>query len=137
MMIEIVDSPIEMMSIIKQVQSELAGAVVLFLGTTRRFTGELETTELQYECYREMAINKMSQLREQAMTRWKLVQCTLVHRIGTVPPGEASVAIAVSCPHRKAAFEAAEWLIDTLKHDVPIWKMECYADGTTQWQHPQ
>jgi molybdopterin synthase catalytic subunit len=60
----------------------------------------------------------------------------IVHRVGDVPAGETSVAIAVSSPHRTAAFEAGQWLIDTLKQTAPIWKREQYADGTTEWQHP-
>jgi molybdopterin synthase catalytic subunit len=59
-----------------------------------------------------------------------------VHRLGVVLPGEASVAVAVSAPHRAAAFEAARWLIDTLKEEVPIWKQEHWADGSTEWVHP-
>ena len=59
-----------------------------------------------------------------------------MHRIGSVPVGEASVAIAVSTPHRASSFEAAEWLINTLKTEVPIWKRECFADGSQEWVHP-
>jgi molybdopterin synthase catalytic subunit len=136
-MVEIVDSQLETSSILSEAQSDLSGAVVLFLGTTRQYTGDLETTELEYECYREMAMKKMRQLREIAIHKWKLHGCAMVHRTGVVPIGQASVAIAVSSGHRKAAFEAAQWLIDTLKREVPIWKKECYSDGTTEWIHPQ
>jgi molybdopterin synthase catalytic subunit len=60
----------------------------------------------------------------------------VVHRVGPVPLGEASVAVAVSSPHREAAFAAGKWLIDTLKQVVPIWKKEYWTDGTSQWVHP-
>jgi len=135
-MIEIVDKPIDASAVLERASSALSGAVVLFLGTTRKLTGLRETTELEYECYHEMAINQMAQLRDQAIASWALNGCAIVHRIGMVPIGEASVAIAVSSPHRQAAFEAAEWLIDRLKLEVPVWKKECYADGTTEWIHP-
>ncbi|HQU47368.1 MAG TPA: molybdenum cofactor biosynthesis protein MoaE, partial [Pirellulales bacterium] len=65
-----------------------------------------------------------------------LVECALVHRLGHLKIGEASVAAAVSSPHRQAAFEAGQWLIDTLKQSVPIWKKENWADGTHEWVHP-
>ncbi len=68
--------------------------------------------------------------------RWQLVECAIVHRVGHLETGEASVAVAVSTAHRQAAFEAGQWLIDTLKQVVPIWKQENWSDGTTQWVHP-
>ncbi len=135
-MIEIVEQPIEIHTIVQSAASDHSGATVLFLGTTRQFTAGKETARLEYECYREMAIRKMTELRDGAISTWRLNECSVVHRVGVVPVGEASVAIAVSSAHRKAAFEAAEWLIDQLKTEVPIWKQECYADGTTEWVHP-
>jgi molybdopterin synthase catalytic subunit len=68
---------------------------------------------------------------------WPLVTCSIVHRLGLVPLGEASVAVVVSSPHRQEAFDAGEWLIDTLKERVPIWKQEHWADGRSDWIHPQ
>lgn len=113
-----------------------AGAVILFLGITREFTGDAQTTLLCYESYRPMAERELAKLETQARDRWPLVECQIVHRLGEVPLAEASVAIIVSSPHRDVAFEAGRWLIDTLKQDVPIWKQEHYADGTQQWLHP-
>jgi len=135
-MIEITDRAIEPAVVIERVASTKAGAVVLFLGTTREFTDGRRTESLDYECYREMAEQKLAQLESQACCRWPLVGCAIVHRIGHLELGEASVAIAVSSPHRQAAFEAGQWLIDTLKQVVPIWKKENWADGTSQWVHP-
>ncbi len=68
--------------------------------------------------------------------QWPLVGCALVHRLGEVGLGEASVAVAVSSPHRRDAFAAAEWLMDRLKQEVPIWKQEHWADGSSEWVHP-
>jgi molybdopterin synthase catalytic subunit len=135
-MIEITQAPIDPTVVLQQVASNHAGAVVLFLGTTRQFTDGRQTESLQYECYPAMAEKKMVELVEQASARWPLVGCTIIHRVGQVSLGETSVAIAVSSAHRQAAFEAGQWLIDTLKQVVPIWKKENWADGTSQWVHP-
>jgi molybdopterin synthase catalytic subunit len=120
----------------ERVRSPRAGAVVLFVGTTRELTGERRTESLDYECYGDMAEKKLAELKTEAETRWPLIQCAIVHRVGRVGLGEASVAIAVSSPHREAAFEAGKWLIDTLKQVVPIWKKENWSDGTQGWVHP-
>jgi molybdopterin synthase catalytic subunit len=135
-MIEITEAPIDPTVVLHQVASKQAGAVVLFLGTTRQFTDGRQTESLQYECYPAMAEKKMAELVEQANARWHLVGCAIIHRVGQVPLGETSVAIAVSSAHRQAAFEAGQWLIDALKQVVPIWKQETWADGTSQWVHP-
>ena len=135
-MIEITHQPISTDSVLASVQSERAGASVLFVGTTRRFTRDKETLQLDYECYEQMAIKKMEQLRDQALSKWPIVECSIVHRIGRVALGEASIAVAVSTPHRVASFEAAQWLVDTLKKQVPVWKREHWADGSQEWVHP-
>lgn len=134
--VSITSEPIDSQQLLGKVGDESAGAIVLFVGTTRRWTEGRETAELEYECYETMALKKMNQLIEEANDRWDLVQVAMTHRIGTVPIGDASVAVAVSAPHRNNAFEAASWLIDTLKKMVPIWKQEIWADGSTEWIHP-
>lgn len=135
-MIDITTHEIDTESLLQKVGSPNAGAVVLFLGTTREFTAGRQTASLDYECYGEMALDKLAELEAQARTRWPLLGCAIVHRVGHVPIGQASVAIAVSTAHRQAAFEAGQWLIDTLKEVVPIWKKENWADGSTEWVHP-
>jgi molybdopterin synthase catalytic subunit len=127
---------IDTSEVLQAASSPNAGAVVLFLGTTREITGDRVTSSLDYECYPEMAEKKLAELEAEARQRWPLVGCVLVHRLGHVDIEEASVAIAVSSPHRQAAFEAGKWLIDTLKEVVPIWKQENWADGTSEWVHP-
>ena len=135
-MIELTEQPIDTQRVLARVQSPLAGAVVLFLGTTRELTDGRATASLDYECYPDMAKAKMEELEQEARRRWAIVDCVLVHRTGHLAIGEASVAVAVSTAHRGAAFEAAEWLIDTLKEVVPIWKKENWADGSSHWIHP-
>ena len=85
---------------------------------------------------RKMAEQMLSDLEAEARRRWPLAACLIVHRLGRVPPAEASVAIVVSTPHRREAFAAGQWLIDSLKRVVPIWKREQWADGAAEWVHP-
>ena len=135
-MIALTHEPIDAAAVLAQVASNDAGAVVLFLGTTREFTHGRRTASLDYECSPEMAERKLAELEAKARRRWPLVGCVVVHRIGHLALGEASIAIAVSSPHRRVAFEAGQWLIDTIKEVVPIWKQENWADGTSEWVHP-
>ncbi|QDS98554.1 molybdenum cofactor biosynthesis protein MoaE [Adhaeretor mobilis] len=135
-MIKLTQEPIDTTALLADVQHEEAGAVVLFLGTTRKFTAGRETIELYYDAYQEMATQELERLEQEARERWSLVECAIVHRLGLVPLKEASVAVAVSSAHRGEAFEAGKWLIDTLKEHVPIWKQEHWADGSQEWVHP-
>ena len=134
-MIEIVDTTIDTAAVLKAVQSEKCGAALLFVGSPRRFTGDLETERLDYECYNDMALKKMGELSGRAKARFEIESVAIVHRIGTVDTGVASIAIGVGSPHRKAAFEAGNWLIDTLKKEVPIWKRENWTSGKSEWVH--
>lgn len=135
-MVSLTDHPIDTAALLERVGSVSAGAVVLFLGTTREFTGERRTLSLDYECYPAMAEKQMAALEAEARQRWSVIECGIVHRLGRLELGEASVAIAVSTPHRRDAFEVGQWLIDRLKEVVPIWKKENWADGTSEWVHP-
>ncbi len=135
-MIQLTDEPIIPADVLASVQADDAGAIVLFLGTTRRETDGRPTGSLDYEAYPEMARLKLAELEGEARRRWPIISCAIVHRLGHLEIGEASVAIAVSSPHRDGAFAAGQWLIDTLKQVVPIWKRENWADGESQWVHP-
>jgi len=135
-MIEITEAPIDHAALTDRVRSNLAGAVCTFLGTVREMTGERRTASLEYEAYPEMAAKKLAELEAEARARWPILDAALVHRVGHLDLGEISVVVAVSCPHRRQAFEACQWLIDTLKEVVPIWKKEVWADGHEEWVHP-
>lgn len=135
-MIQITRELIDPSAVVAHVGSPRAGAVVLFLGTVRDQTAGRSTAALDYECYESMAEAEMAALEAQARRRWPIVECSLVHRVGRLELGEVSVAVAVSTPHRRDAFEAGQWLIDTLKATVPIWKQEHWADGQSEWVHP-
>lgn len=134
--IQLTHQQIDTAALVQRASHQNAGAIVLFLGTTRELTDGRQTVALDYEAYNEMAERKLAELEAEARRRWPVIECILVHRLGRVPPAEASVAIAVSTPHRGDAFAAGQWLIDSLKRDVPIWKREEWADGTTEWVHP-
>ncbi len=135
-MIELTDAPIDTAALLDRARHAEAGAIVLFLGTTREFTAGRQTVVLSYEAYREMAERRLAELEAEARRRWPVLECSITHRLGLVPPTEASVAIVISTPHRADAFAAGQWLIDSLKKDVPIWKREQWADGGTEWVHP-
>lgn len=135
-MIQLTDAPLDPAQALAAVASNEAGAIVLFLGVTREFTRGRQTTHLHYECYAAMAEKKLAGLEAEARRRWPLTGCHIVHRLGRLELGEASIAIAVSSPHRADAFAAGQWLIDTIKEVVPIWKEEHWADGTSEWVHP-
>lgn len=135
-MIRLTETPIDSDEVVRAVSSPAAGAVVLFLGTTREMTAGRRTLSLDYQGYPPMAETKMAELAAEAIGRWGLTGAALVHRLGSLLPGEISVAVAVSALHRQAAFEAGQWLIDMLKQVVPIWKRENWADGESRWIHP-
>ena len=105
----------------------------MFVGTTRQWTGDVETQKLEYEAYDGMATAEMERLASKARDQWSIERICILHRLGTVPISEASVIVGVSAAHRPEAFAACRFLIDTLKKNVPIWKAEHYADGRTEW----
>lgn len=113
-----------------------AGGLCVFVGTTRQWTGDAETSALDYDAYEAMAGTELTRLAVSAAARWPLVSIVLLHRTGRVGIAEPSVIAGAAAPHRAAAFEAAQWLIDTLKADVPIWKRDLAPDGTTAWTEP-
>jgi len=113
--------PIDLGDLVQRVGDPGAGGIATFLGVTR------EVDELEYEAYGEMALAKLTELAEQILARDKVFGVAVAHRTGTVPLGEASVGIAVAGAHRDQAFDGARDLIDLLKEQVPIWKVE--VDG--------
>lgn len=129
--------PIETAEVLEAVRHDSAGGNVLFVGTARGVTAGVATLGLRYDAHEPLAVATLDALRREAIERFDLVACAVMHRLGRVQPGEASVALAASAPHRAAAFAAAEWLMAAIKRDVPIWKAEERADGGLDWQHPE
>ena len=135
-MVELTETSIDTDAVLRRVIHPDCGAALLFVGTTRRWTNNLETIRLEYQAYREMALTELHKLESEAKAKWSVKEVYIVHRLGEVAIGEASVAIAVSSPHRREAFEAGEWLIDELKRTVPIWKKENWREQGQAWVHP-
>lgn len=135
-LIEIVDGPIDQDALRDKVANPDAGSLGWFIGVTRRTTGDRVTATLSYEAHVPMARRELEKLAATAIDRFSLLSLVIVHRLGEVPVGEASVVVGCSSGHRKETFAALQWVMDTLKKEIPIWKRELYADGTTEWVHP-
>jgi molybdopterin synthase catalytic subunit len=125
--------PIDSAALLDEVSDPVCGATALFLGTVRDHSpGKSGVTHLDYEAYEEEVENKIVEIVEEAAERWPIVHTAVVHRTGVVEVRQASVAVAVSAPHRADAFDAARYVIDELKVRAPIWKKE-HWDGGEAW----
>ncbi len=127
--IQLMENPLDPQACQDFVSDSGAGGTVVFVGTVRNQTGGKRVVRLAFEAYKPMAISEMRKIAEQASSRWDCVKIAIHHRTGVLEIGEVPVVIAVSAPHRKAAFEACAYCIDTLKQTVPIWKKEIFEDG--------
>jgi MoaE-MoaD fusion protein len=127
--IELVRDPINPRALIDQVRTGADGAIVTFDGCVRNQSHGRATNYLEYEAYESMAIAKMQEIAAEARANFAIDRVAICHRLGHLEIGETSVFIAVSAPHRSAAFDACRFAIDTLKRTVPIWKKEFFADG--------
>ena len=123
------DVPLDPIAIGEGIRSDADGALVVFQGIVRSHSRGKQVRALVYEAYGSMAVKQMEQLADEARRRWPILDLAIVHRTGTLQVGEVSVVIAVAASHRGEAFDACEWLIDELKHTVPIWKKEVYTEG--------
>lgn len=128
----ITDQPIEAEEVISKVKRREAGAITLFLGTVRELTFGKRTLFLEYEAYPSMAVKQLERIGEEVRERWADTCVAITHRIGRLEISDVAVAIAVSSPHRKAAYEANEYIIERIKQIVPIWKKEYGEDGS-EW----
>ncbi len=123
---------IDLAAVVAEVADERAGAVATFLGTARIHSRGRTVLYLEYEAYEGMAEKEMARIAEELERRYELCAIAITHRVGRVEIGEASVAIAVSAPHRQDALAACKEAIDTLKETVPLWKKEVY-EGGEEW----
>ena len=128
-MVRIVHEAIDLEEVLRSVQTPEVGAIDIFIGTTRNHSDGKEVLSLEYEAYEPMALKLIEGIAKEAHARWSIHRIAIVHRVGKLGIGEASVVVAVSSAHRREAFEACRYAIDTLKSDVPIWKKEVFADG--------
>jgi molybdopterin synthase catalytic subunit len=132
-MAALVEGRIEVEQLLTAAARSDCGAVVLFLGTTRDHHEGRAVLRLEYEAYRPMALAALEQIERDTLERHRVATCRIVHRLGVVPPAEASVAVVVAAAHRSAAFDATRWAMDQVKRAAPIWKKEHYADGDAAW----
>lgn len=121
--------PIETESVIRKVVHPNAGAVNTFIGTVRELTKGKRTLYLEYEAYESMAKRKLSDIGDEIQKRWPESIVAITHRIGKLEISDTAVVIAVSSPHRDAAFAASRYAIERIKEIVPIWKKEHWEDG--------
>jgi molybdopterin synthase catalytic subunit len=128
-MIKITEKSIDVQKVIDTASSLAAGAVNVFVGTVRNTANGKNVVWLEYEAYESMAVAEIRKIIDDASHRWPLLGWAVSHRVGTLKPGEVSVVVAVSSPHRKESFEACQYIIDTLKEKAPIWKKEHFEDG--------
>lgn len=112
------------------------GASCVFTGVVRNHNDGKDVLYLEYEGYEDMVVSVFDEIAQEAKRRFSVTRIRMVHRLGRMEIGETSVAVAVSSPHRKEAFEACRFAIDTLKRQAPIWKKEFYADGSSWLEGP-
>tara|TARA_B100000508_G_scaffold122597_1_gene104798 strand:- start:381 stop:803 length:423 start_codon:yes stop_codon:yes gene_type:complete len=111
------------------VEDASCGGVSIFVGTVRNSTKNKKVTLLDFSAYEPMALKEMQKIADDALEKFSIYKIAIHHAIGELQIGDIPVIIAVSSAHRKAAFEACEFAIDTLKETVPIWKKEHFNDG--------
>ncbi len=128
-LIRLVRDPIQAEALVAAAKQGEDGAVIVFDGIVRNNSRGRQTLYLDYEAYEEMAMKQMNELAREAITNLGVRNVAIIHRLGRLQVGETSVLIIVASAHRRQAFEASRWLIDTLKKTVPIWKKETFVDG--------
>ncbi|HLX09788.1 MAG TPA: molybdenum cofactor biosynthesis protein MoaE [Thermoanaerobaculia bacterium] len=140
--VELIDRPIDPQEVIARVASPACGAVLLFLGTVRDHSSKPAPAagavlKLTYSAYRPMACAALSRIVSDLEAAAEGVRVAIIHRLGEVSVGEASVVIAVAARHRAAAYEASRQALERLKSEVPIWKLEHYANGEAVWREEE
>ena len=125
--------PIDPAALLGDALSPDDGAALLFWGVVRNENDGRAVSSLEYQAYGQMAEREMLRIADEARARFGTGAIHVVHRIGLLRVGEASVAIAVASPHRAEAYDASRYVIEELKRRVPVWKREGYVDGETEW----
>jgi molybdopterin synthase catalytic subunit len=128
--------PIDVASVLREVEAPAHGAAILFVGNVRDVNDGRSVDGMEYTAYVAMAEKEMAAIAAEARDKFSDSFVVIVHRIGQLAIGEASVAIATANAHRDAAYQASRYVIEQLKARVPIWKREHYTDGTREWIDP-
>ena len=129
----VTDQPLDAARLLADCVSPDDGAALLFWGVVRNENDGRAVDQLEYHAYGAMAEKEMLRIAEEAVARFGTGDIRVVHRVGTLAVGEASVAIVVASPHRGQAYEASRYVIEELKRRVPVWKREGYVDGDREW----
>jgi molybdopterin synthase catalytic subunit len=125
--------PIDLAALVAGVSHAGAGAVASFVGAVRDVNDGTAVVGIDYEAYGPMADRELAVILDEAAARWPGARPTARHRVGYLAVGDVSVAVAVSAPHRAAAFDACRYVVEELKRRAPVWKREHYADGRRAW----
>ena len=129
----VVDRPVNITELTAEVASPGNGAVAAFLGTVRSNNDGKPVSGIDYSAYREMAELEMAAILGEAEARHEFAGAAIEHRIGTLAIGDVSIGVAVASPHRRAALDALDYIVEEVKRRVPVWKLEHYEDGTREW----
>ncbi|MDP2956758.1 MAG: molybdenum cofactor biosynthesis protein MoaE [Longimicrobiales bacterium] len=129
----LVRDPIDPARVLALVGDESHGAAVLFLGMVRNEADGRAVSGMTYDAYEEMAAVVLVAIADEACERWGTDRMAVLHRVGELSVGDVSVAVAVSSCHRAEAFEASRYVIEEIKHRLPVWKKERYAEGDEAW----
>lgn len=128
-MISITEKPIDLNDVLFHSKDDSAGATTLFLGSVRDHNEGQNVSGIHYEAYKEMSQSVLLEIEREVFRKWNVKKFIAIHRIGDLKIGDVSVAVSISTEHRKDAFEACRYTIDTIKTRVPIWKKETVGDG--------
>ncbi|HEX5577876.1 MAG TPA: molybdenum cofactor biosynthesis protein MoaE [Gemmatimonadaceae bacterium] len=129
----VVERDIVAEALAKEVAGPGNGAIALFIGTVRSSNEGKPVTGIEYSSYREMAEEEMTTILGEALRSYDFSSAVVEHRVGALEVGEASIGIAVSSPHRRAALDALDYIVEEVKRRAPVWKLELYEDGTREW----
>ena len=127
------DGPLDIVGLLQQAHHPAAGAVVLFSGEVRDHNRGKAVSWLEYESHIPLATKMIEAILAEAKTKWPMNIAVAQHRVGKVTVGESAVVVITASAHRSEAFAANRYIIDRIKHEVPIWKCEYYTDGTKEW----
>ena len=136
-MVLLTTAPLDARALEAAVTDPTAGAVVTFAGVVRNHHQGRAVDHLEYEAFEPMAVAQLKTILAEATERWELGRTAVAHRLGRLEIGDAAVVVVVAAAHRGPAFEACRYIMDRIKDDVPIWKHETWADGTSEWVGPE
>jgi molybdopterin synthase catalytic subunit len=129
-MILLTQDPLNPRSITSEVTRDRNGAIITFLGNTRRLNGDKEVLFLEYEVYEPMALKELEKIKRAAIDKWGDVDIAIAHRFGRLEIEDTSLVVAIGSQHRREGFDVCNFIVNRIKETVPIWKKEVFADGS-------